>query len=250
MAEGRPTYLSSYAPRARGSAKPLMARMLSSFNTPTIGPGLGFDLGCDGPALAEFLPELTTSASIADIRGQMALFERLASDDGAPKVVDVGHLALASLFMIMRDVDFAGLAAAVQSSQSCCSSRHRMTIRARGYAILREQFPGFGFVPVNNEAVPSGDCSCPALPIDICRRANAANAAGLGRPAGVYRTAALFLDELHRLGEECVSGEEWTELGDWLRKCFRQMRELDVALMATADRTSRATADPISVLRS
>jgi hypothetical protein len=27
--------------------------------------------------------------------------------------------------------------------------------------------------------------------------------------------------------------DQWNELGDWLRHCFRQLRELDLALLAT-----------------
>jgi hypothetical protein len=27
--------------------------------------------------------------------------------------------------------------------------------------------------------------------------------------------------------------DQWNELGDWLRHCFRQLRELDLALLAS-----------------
>jgi hypothetical protein len=40
-----------------------------------------------------------------------------------------------------------------------------------------------------------------------------------------------FMMGLHQLGEEAFPPGVWAELDDWLRRCFRQMRELDVALL-------------------
>jgi hypothetical protein len=231
MAEGQPTYLYLVCSTHPRVGKTLIARLLIEFQHANERPVLGFDLGSDSPALAEFLPELTTSAAIDDVRSQMALLEPLARNDSAPKVVDVGQRSLAQLFMILRDVDFAGIASGRAIKPIVLYIAAPGDESVRGYAILREQFPSFGFVPVSNEALlgdtdlvplfPSTFAGLPALPVP---QVSADLQAYIDqRPC--------FLIGLHQLGEEAFPPGVWAELDDWLRRCFRQMRELDVALL-------------------
>jgi hypothetical protein len=231
MAEGQPTYLYLVCSTHPRVGKTLMARLLIEFQHANERPVLGFDLGSDGPALAEFLPELTTSAAIEDVRGQMALLEPLARSDGAPKVVDVGQRALAQLFMILRDVDFAGIASGRAIKPVVLYVAAPGDESKRGYSILREQFPSFGFVPVSNEAllgdtdiVPLFSSTFAGVPTLQLPRVSADLQAYIDqRPC--------FMMGLHQLGEEAFPAGVWAELDDWLRRCFRQMRELDVALL-------------------
>ncbi|MBV8747894.1 MAG: hypothetical protein JO134_22935 [Xanthobacteraceae bacterium] len=231
MAEGQPTYLYFVCSTHPRVGKTLLARLLIEFQHANERPVLGFDLGSDGPALAEFLPEFVTPAAIDDVRSQIALFEPLARNDGAPKVIDLGQRALAQFFMIMREVDFAGEASRRGIKPIILYVAAPGNESARGYAILRDQFPSFGIVPVSNEALlddadivslfPSTIAGMPVLQlpqvpadlqVDIDQR-------------------PCFLIGLHQLGEEAFPPGVWAELDDWLRRCFRQMRELDVALL-------------------
>jgi hypothetical protein len=230
MAEGQPTYLYFVCSTHPRVGKTLMARLLIEFQHANERPVLGFDLGSDGPALAEFLPEFAASASIDGVREQMALFEPLVRGDGAPRVVDVGHRALATLFMLMRDVDFAAAAGlrAIRPIVLYVAASGDQSMR--GYAILRDQFPSFGFVPVSNEAIVGSADIVPYYASTI------AGAPVLLLPA-VSADLQVQIDQrpcsligLHQLGEEAFPPGVWAELDDWLRRCFRQMRELDVAL--------------------
>jgi hypothetical protein len=231
MAEGQPTYLYFVCSTHPRVGKTLIARLLIEFQHANERPVTGFDLSTDGPALAEFLPEFATPASIDDVRAQMALFEPLVRGDRVPKVVDVGNRALAPLFTIMRDVDFASAAdrRAVRPIVLYVAAPGDQSVR--GYAILRDQFPSFGFVPVSNAAV-MGDADIVPL------YASTVSGAPVLQLPAVSVDLQAYIDQrpcsligLHQLGEDAFKPGVWGELDDWLRHCFRQMRELDVALM-------------------
>ncbi len=229
--QDKPTYLYFVCATHARVGKTLMARLLIEFQHANERPVLGFDLGSDGPALAEFLPEFATLAAIDDVRGQLALFEQLARNDRAPKVIDVGQRVLAQLFMLMREVDFAGEASrrAIRPIGLYVAAPDDQSVR--GYAILRDQFPAFDFVPVSNEALIANDDVIRLFPSTI------AEVPALQLPA-VSADLQVQIDRrpcsligLHQLGEGALPQGVWAELDDWLRRCFRQVRELDVALL-------------------
>ena len=232
MAVGRPTNLFFICSARPGVGKTLTARLCIEFQHANERPVAAFDLGSDGPGLAAFLPEFATPASIADIRGQMALFEQLAGDDGAPKIVDVGCRALAPLFVIMRDVDFAAEAKRRLIKPIVLFVATPDDVSARAYAILRDQFPDFTFVAVDNEPVTQGHELGPLAP-------SLAGAPVLKIPplsanlqAVCERPPCSFANLYQRIQYD-LPDELWNELGNWLRQCFRQLRELDLALLAT-----------------
>jgi hypothetical protein len=231
MAVGRLTHLFFVCSARPQVGKTLTARLCVEFQHANGRPVVAFDLGSHAPDLAEFLPAFATPASIADIRGQMALFEQLASDDGAPKIVDVGHHTLAPLFVIMRDVDFAAEAKRRMIKPIVLFVATPDDVSARAYAILREQFPDFGFVPVANEAVVQGGNLGPQF------APNFAGAPALSFPtlshdlqAECEQRPCSFAD-LHQGLQQDIPRELWVELDRWLRHCFRQLRELDVVLL-------------------
>ena len=89
------------------TGKTLVARLCAEFNRTVESPVVPIDLGTEEPSLSEFLPGSAIRGSIADIRGQMALFDRLAARDGIPKVVDIGCPYAGSFFTIMHEIGFA-----------------------------------------------------------------------------------------------------------------------------------------------
>src|SRR5262245_5752989 len=231
MAVGRPIHLFIVCSAHPRVGKTLTARLVTEFQHANERSVAAFDLGTDELALAEFLPAFATPASIADLSGQMALFEQLASDNGAQKVLDVGHRALAPLFMLMRDIDFAGEAArrAIQPIILFVNAPDETSTRA--CAILRAQFPSFGMVPVANEYV---------MQDQEAQELSASNISGVS----TLRLPVLSPDlqtvieqrpcsfaELHQSAQDELPSELWNELDDWLRQCFRQLRELDLALI-------------------
>ena len=77
------TIVASPRPRV---GKTLLARILVDFHLHEGRPVAGFDLNGGEDTLAQFLPEHATAATIGDVNGQMALFDRLIADDGVAKV--------------------------------------------------------------------------------------------------------------------------------------------------------------------
>ena len=231
MAVGRPTYLFIVCSAHPRVGKTLTARLIVEFQHANARPVAAFDLGSDEPALAEFLPAFATPASIDEIRGQMALFEQLTSTDEVPKVVDVGHRALAPLFMIMRDIDFEGEAKRRLIRPIIVFVAAPDDVSARAYAILNEQFPTFGFMLVNNEYVVQGrDLGTLSPPSFVGVPSLVVPQLSPDLQAWCEQRPCSFAD-LHRGGSDLLSPELWGELDDWLRQCFRQLRESELAMM-------------------
>ncbi len=69
-------------------------------------PVAAFDLNSGEGTLAQFLPEQVTTATVRDINGQMALFDRLIADEDTTKVVDLGHASFESFFSVAHQIGF------------------------------------------------------------------------------------------------------------------------------------------------
>jgi hypothetical protein len=80
------TIVASPRPRV---GKTLLARLLTDFHLQEDRSVAAFDINAGEGTLAQFLPEHVTRSAIDDLRGQMALFDRLMAEDGTPKIVDV-----------------------------------------------------------------------------------------------------------------------------------------------------------------
>jgi hypothetical protein len=214
------------------SGKTLLARLCAEFNRAVVSPVVPIDLGTASPSLSEFLPASTIVASIADIRGQMALFDRLAARDGVPKVVDIGCPHAGSFFKIMRDIAFAAEARdrGINTSILFIAAPDDASIKM--YAGLREQFPGFTIVPVYNEIVAYGR--------DI-RRAFVRRTIGLpalqiprlppALQAMIDAPPFSFAGFRRRLPTDLAADDLNLEFDVWLRRIFRQLRELELSIL-------------------
>lgn len=85
------------SPRPR-VGKTLLARLLADFHLHEGRSVAAFDLNVGERTLVQFLPEKTTIATVRDINGQMALFDRLIADEDTTKVIDLGHESFESFF--------------------------------------------------------------------------------------------------------------------------------------------------------
>ena len=94
------------SPRPR-VGKTLLARLLTDFHLQEGQPVAAFDLNAGEGMLAQFLPEHVTRSVIHDLKGEMALFDRLMVKDGATKIVDVGRASFEPFFALANQFGFA-----------------------------------------------------------------------------------------------------------------------------------------------
>ena len=69
----------------------MVARLLTDFHQGENRKVVSFDLNSGERTLTQFLPEQTVAASVRDVNGQMALFDRLVNGDDTTKIIDLGH---------------------------------------------------------------------------------------------------------------------------------------------------------------
>jgi hypothetical protein len=87
------------SPRPR-VGKTLLARLLTDFHLQEGRPVAAFDLNAGEGTLAQF--QHVTRSSIDDLKGQMALFDCLMTEDDATKIVDLGQASFERLFVSSR----------------------------------------------------------------------------------------------------------------------------------------------------
>lgn len=82
------------------------ARLLSDYYVYCDSWVEGFDLDARDPQYANYFPVTTHIINVAEVRGQIALFDRLLATDGVPKVVDVWHRSYEQLFSTIAEIGF------------------------------------------------------------------------------------------------------------------------------------------------
>jgi hypothetical protein len=210
--------------------KTLLARLLAEF---LIGEGRrieAFDLNDDSPALIDYLPRCTTPATLADTRGQMALFDRLVMSDGIAKLVDIGGTAFAPFFTIVARIGFVPEAARQNIQVVVLFVSGRNLLSAKAYAGLQPRLPGSVLVPVHNEALGGAvlhHCFPPvpgaALPLRLPLLAPA-----LQRTIADPGFSFAMLREDNRT---TVRMRYACELRSWLKRIQLEFRELELNLL-------------------
>jgi hypothetical protein len=219
------------SPRPR-VGKTLLARLLTDFHLQEGRAVAAFDLNAGEGTLAKFLPEHVTRSAIDDIKGQMALFDRLIADDGTTKIVDLGHASFEPFFALAHQFGFAeearsrGIAPAVLY----LLTPDRTSVEA--YRRLCGQLSEAMLAPVHNE---------------ILGTAQYRDKYGLmGSSTAVVRIPVLapglrkyvetppfsFVDS--RLAAALdVPIDVKIELRRWLRRIYLEFRELDLRILLT-----------------
>ena len=220
------TIIASPRPRV---GKTLAARLLADFHLHNGRKIAAFDINPEDPALTQFTPEHSAPADVADIHGQMALFDRLVADDGSYKIVDLGHPAFKSFFDVARQIDFAaevrrrGLAAVILF----IATPDATSVEA--YAQLRRDFPDAAIIPLHNEilglaqhrdkyAVPGPG----ATPLHIAALAPGLRKIVERRPfsfGAMTSTASDIPLDIH------------IELQRWLRKVYVEFRQMELRVL-------------------
>jgi hypothetical protein len=216
------TIVASPRPRV---GKTLVARLLADSHLHNGREIAAFDLNADDAALTAFLPDHAAPADIAQIHGQMALFDRLVADDGVYKIVDLGHPALRSFFDVAKQIDFAaelrrrGMAAVVLF----IATPDATSVEA--CAQLRRELPQAAIVPVHNEILGAAQhrdkfaaAGPGAVPVHIPALAPGVRRTIERRPFSFADAGGAPL-ELH------------IELQRWLRKVYVEFREMELRVL-------------------
>jgi hypothetical protein len=142
------------SPRQR-VGKTLLARLLIDFYLQEGRPVAGFDLNSGEGTLAEFLPEQAIASEIGDIKGQMALFDRLIADDGITKIIDLGHESFEAFFSLAHRIDFAREARKRSIAPAVLFMLTPDHTSVEAYRGLRRRLLQATLAPVHNEILGS-----------------------------------------------------------------------------------------------
>jgi hypothetical protein len=93
------------SPHARAGVT-TTARLLTDFFLSQGSPVEGFDTDPHEPRYATLFPDIVRTIDIADIKGQISLFDRLLVHDETPKIVDVWHRSFDRFFSTVREIGF------------------------------------------------------------------------------------------------------------------------------------------------
>jgi hypothetical protein len=215
------------SPRPR-VGKTLLARLLTDFHLQEGRSVTAFDLNTGKGTLAQFLPEHVTWSAIDDLKGQMALFDRLIADDGITKIVDLGHASFESFFTLAYRFGFAGEARSRRIGFAILYVLTPDLAAAEAYHSLCSGLPEAVLAPVHNE---------------ILGTAQHRQTYGLTGGTTVIRLPLLapavskyvetppfsFADS----GLAALNSDADIELQHWLRRIYLEFRELDLRLLLT-----------------
>jgi hypothetical protein len=229
------------SPRPR-VGKTLVARLIADFYQVNKRPVAAFDLDPFDPVLVEFLPGITTRVSLSDIRGEMALFDKLIVDDGIAKVIDLGQLAFEKFFTVAFDIDFAAEARRRGIAALVTYVADQTTVGLNTYSILRDKLPDFGYVPVHNDAIARGmdfRRQFPALsgglaPLHVPLMSSSLRTIVDQRPFSFAQAHEKRLPQLAHHGMQ-------DELDAFMKRIFRELREAELTLLMQNLKTTLAS---------
>jgi hypothetical protein len=223
MAQLTPLYIVA-SPRPR-VGRTLVARLLIEFFSSSNRPVVGYDINPQEPALAGHLPHLVFTASVADTRGQMALFDQLIADQSSTVVIDLGYGPFDQFFSVMGEIGFVAEARQRSIEPIVLFVADRAPATMRAYGMLRQRLPAATFVPVHNEAVsvtfetedfPPSRAECRMIRLT---RLSPIVRGVVDRPNFAFGAY---------LGDR-ESGP--TEISSWVSAVFNEFRDLELRLM-------------------
>jgi len=224
------------SPRPR-VGKTLLSRLLIDYHKHEEREVAAFDLNAGDNTLKQFAPDDVTVADIGSVRGQMALFDRLVSEQGGGKVVDVG----ADMFKNFFDVAYRiGLVEETHKRNIApvilfIASSDKQA--ADAYDDLRRRFPGAALTPVHNEMLglaqhrdrfpPSAEGSA-ILRMPVL-------APGLRK---YIETPPFGFADEQLANARHIPLEAHIDIQRWLRKAYLEFRELDLRILLGQLQTS------------
>jgi len=226
------TIVASPRPRV---GKTLLARLLADFHQHQGRAVATFDLNAGDKTLEHFLPEKTTTASIRDINGQIALFDRLIADENTTKVIDLGHESFESFFAVTHQIGFVEEARSRSIGVAILFTMTPDRTSVDAYRNLRARFSHATLAPVHNEMLGPAQhrdkyplsSGSPVVRIPVLTP-------GLRR----YIETPPFSFANSQLADTLgVPISAHAEIQRWLRRIYLEFRELDLRILL-ADLTS------------
>jgi hypothetical protein len=224
---GRSTPLYVVCSPCRCVGKTLVSRLLAEFHVLDGRPVAAFDLADEGPQLADYLPSLTTIADIGDMRGQMALFDRLIDNDDGAKIIDVSHRAFKNFFTVVREIGFSE-----EARRRCIEPRVLFILDAdpksvEAHASLQRSFVPPSLLPVRNQIAAGAkrDDAAPAI-AGIAPATLDIPLLGFSLRALIDRQSFSF-SEFWKVTPADLADALVDELQDWMERVFLQIRELE-----------------------
>jgi len=219
------------SPRPR-VGKTLLARLLIDFHLQDGRAVAAFDLNAGEGSLAQFLPGHVTRSAIDDIRGQMALFDRLTAVDGVTKIVDLGHALFEPFFSLATQFGFAAEARSCGIVPVVLYPLTPDNTSVEAYRKLCRQLSDATMAPVHNEILG---------PLEYRDKYGL-----MGRATAVMKLPVLaprlrkyvetppfsFADSsLSAVRDAPIDLN--LELQPWLRRIYLEFRELDLRILLT-----------------
>jgi hypothetical protein len=213
------------SPRGR-VGKTLLARLLTDFHAREGRAVEAFDLNKGAGTLAAFAPARTTVASVADVKGQMALFDRLVAADDTYRVVDLGHESFEAFFAVAQKIGFIEEAHRRAIAPAILYVITPDATAVEAFQALRRYFPLAQLSPVHNEifgaaahrdkyqAIGAALARLPALAPALRKY--------IDKPPFSFADAELAAALPPAVHEE---------LQHWLRRVYREIRELDLRIL-------------------
>jgi len=221
------TIVASPRPRV---GKTLLARLLTDFHGHEGRPVTAFDLNTGEGTLAQFLPEQTTTAEIADIQGQMALFDRLIADDGTSKVVDLGNEAFVSFFKVARQIGFAEEARRRGIAPAILFVVTPDPVSVEAFRNLRTRFEQVMLTPVHNEFLGTAQHRDKYLVAGTGAVQVKLTVLAPGLRRYIDKPPFSFADK-QLANAKGVPLDAHIEIQRWLRKIYLEFRELDLRVL-------------------
>jgi hypothetical protein len=207
--------------------KTLISRLLIEFYVVKDRSVVAFDLADEGPQLTDYLPKIAAIADIGDVRGQMALFDRLIGEKDIPTVIDVSHRAFRNFFTIARDISFFEEAHRRSITPLILFIIDPSVVSTEAYAMLRREFVEASLLPVRNqiEAVhcvvpPSGSTLPSSLDVPVL---------GFSLRALIDQQSFSF-SQFWQATPTAMSRAGNDQLRGWLEYIFFQFRHLEFSL--------------------
>jgi len=227
------TIVASPRPRV---GKTLLARLLADFHQQQGRAVATFDLNAGDKTLEHFLPEQTTTASIRDINGQIALFDRLVADEDTTKIIDLGHESFESFFAVTHQIGFVEEARSRSIGVAILFTMTPDKTSVDAYRNLRARFSHATLAPVHNEMLGPAQhrdkyplaSGSPVVRIPTL-------APGLRR----YIETPPFSFANSQLADAVgVPVSAQAEIQRWLRRIYLEFRELDLRILLADLRSS------------
>jgi hypothetical protein len=219
--------------------KTLVARCLTEYHVADGRSVAAYDLSDQSLQLTDYLPHHAACADIADIRGQMALFDGLIADDEMPKVIDVGHHVFWRFFAVAHRIGFFDEARRHGIEPVILFVTDADPRTARACTLLRFSFPDLVLLPVRNLAVMQDHGEV----LSCAGDAGADEASPLAPPLEIAELSSSLRDLVDRPGFSFadfpksapagvrLSAKAQDQLVRFTRQIHAQLREIELGLV-------------------